>query len=99
MRVTTSHSPCCYVCGSSYRSTNHCAKPPPAARLLRLSVILAIASIALDPIARATAQGACEVASQGRARIDCLIGRARIATQKSDIAREKARLGSNTAIL
>jgi len=47
----------------------------------------------------AVAQGACEALPLGRARTDCFIGRARIATQKSKLARDWARLGSSGAKL
>src|SRR5687768_14905512 len=69
-----------------------------AAHLLRhatLLVGLAIAGLFLPRVA--TAQGACEAMPSGPARTDCFIGLARIANQKSNLARDKARLQGSAA--
>ena len=45
----------------------------------------------------AVAQGACEALPPGRARTDCFIARARIATETSKLARDRARLARSGA--
>src|SRR5215472_3380757 len=45
------------------------------------------------------AQGNCEAMTRGPARTDCFIARARIASQKADLAYDKARVQEDTARL
>jgi len=67
--------------------------------LLRFAWLLLLLSAALIAPEAAMAQGDCEARPAGRARTDCFIGRARILNQQSKIARDKARLESNSARL
>src|SRR5262245_35347574 len=70
------------------------------AQLLRLfGIPLALLSAALIAPPVAMGQGDCEAIAAGRRRTDCFIGRARILNQQSNIARDKARLESNSARL
>ena len=70
---------------------------PPLLR--RSRILLMLLSAALVAPQAATGQGDCEAIPAGRGRTDCFIGRARILNQQSNIARDKARLESNSARL
>jgi hypothetical protein len=68
-------------------------------RLRFSSLLLLSLSAALVAPHAAMGQGDCEAIPAGRNRTDCFIGRARILNQQSNIARDKARLESNSARL
>jgi hypothetical protein len=67
--------------------------------LRRSSILLVLLSSGLVVPLAAVGQGDCEAMPAGRNRTDCFIGRARILNQRSNIARDKARLQSNRAHL
>src|SRR6516164_4873198 len=65
----------------------------PSTLLLTLLLALLVAS------QTAAAQGNCEAMPRGPARTDCFIARARIASQKADLAYDKARVEEDIARL
>jgi len=70
---------------------------PPPVRPCALLLTLLLVMLVLSHTA--AAQGNCEAMRRGPARTDCFIARARIASQKADLAYDKARVEEGTARL
>src|SRR4029453_3422131 len=70
---------------------------PHQARLSALLLSLLLAALVSSQTA--AAQGNCEAMPRGPPRTDCFIARARIASQKADLAYEKARVQEDIARL